>query len=112
MNKPTHDWRRCEANICQVDPEPKKSHLRTWYPGEPICSAKPRKFWQLKQLRLARLHFKVLLNYPDRFFTRPVLERIQRVTSSTKGFNPDREIPLEASDPSSNKAVADESERT
>lgn len=84
-----HDYMNCQSNICQTDPE---NYLRTWYPDEEICIASPRERWQKVQAKIHRLYLRGKLKYLETYFFKKDLEKIQRVTKSVIGRNPERKL--------------------
>lgn len=65
----------CEANICTNDEEP---YLRTWFPDEVICTARPQTSWIKKQRKIQKLYQAGKIER-DRYFTLRMLEEMQAV---------------------------------
>ena len=74
----------CEAPICAADINPNFKKEVVWYPAEAVCSIKAQKF-QKNQRRINKLVTNGIFKHMDRYFTAASLERISRVTKSTKG---------------------------
>ena len=50
MSKKEPHHLRCEAPICQGDPNPNYKDEVIWHPGEKVCMKKPYEKFQRKQL--------------------------------------------------------------
>lgn len=65
---------RCEAPICQGDPNLNYKHEVLWYPGELVCKRKPYEKFQIKQLEINRLTKKGRFKNVDKHYTADDLE--------------------------------------
>ena len=74
----------CEAPICAGDTTENWKVNVLWYPGEAVCNLKGQKF-QKNQRRINKYVAKGIFKHLDRYFTATSLEKIGRITSSTKG---------------------------
>jgi hypothetical protein len=65
---------RCEAPICQDDPNESYKDEVIWYPGEKICSKVPYQEFQKKQIEINILVKKGRFKNVDRPYTANDLE--------------------------------------
>lgn len=73
----------CGAPICRQDGGD------GWYPDEEICSVSPREPWQNTQAKIQRRFFKGEIDN-ETYYTKAMLEVIDRVKPRLKGLNPDK----------------------
>ena len=86
-----HDPLACSANICMASDD---RYLTNWYPGEPVCTARPYFQAQRVQLRINRLLTNGKLKYPAKVYSLKDLEKIKFVRPGIKGHNPYYEWPV------------------
>ena len=80
----------CPAPICADDLAADwKKHV-SWFPGELICGKSPMQKWQRNQRRINKFVVKGTFKHLERFFTADSLGKIGRITSSTKGRDPNK----------------------
>jgi hypothetical protein len=76
----------CDAPLCPFDVDIDK---RTWYADEPICKIRANLKWRKKQRKIAKV-----ATADNGYFTKPLIEKIGRITRSVKGLNPDSDPSL------------------
>lgn len=74
----------CAAPICAGDKNKDYKREVKWFPGESVCGIKMQRF-QKNQRRINKLVTKETFKHVETYFTADSLERISRVTNSTKG---------------------------
>ena len=78
-------FQNCDASICPEN----NSDSSIWFPGDEICKRKCHA--SIRQVKIQkRISGKTI--FRDFFFTWTDLENIKRVTTKTKGRNPDKDI--------------------
>ena len=76
----------CDAPICATDSLSDFIKDVVWYPGETVCNKSPMTKWQKNQRRINKYVVKGVFKHIDKSFTASSLEKIGKVTKSTKGF--------------------------
>jgi len=78
----------CDVPLCPLD-QPEDLVKHTWYPDEPICSR--RKYARLSWIRTQRRIAKLQRGPETGYFTKPMLDVLNRVHKQVRGANPDME---------------------
>lgn len=74
-------WDTCGAPICA------EYGGDGWYPEEDVCNLRPYTAWQKSQVRIQKLYNLGKVK-DDRYFTKAMLETMQRVRAGVKGTLP------------------------
>ena len=77
-------YEKCEAPLCPLSEE---LDYCVWYPDEEICVS--RKFASLHWIRRQKSLRKHKATVDNGYFTRKMLDGIQRCSKTTMGINPD-----------------------
>lgn len=75
---------QCEAPICLGDTNSEWKTTVIWLPGEEVCRLKSTKISQ-NQRKINKLVTQGVFKNMDAYFTAHNLEKIDRITSSTRG---------------------------